>query len=540
MLSRSVSGLVLAAVVVSAAALSPTTASAKTMPPQQPLRILVVSRLSPHDLALLARRGAVGMLVPGVGPTTNRRQALAALVRGRVENARLGGIAKGPVLVDAVAATGFPTGRPVIIVTLPPKGPPILNDRRYPIAVVGRGYHGVLISRTTRLPGVVSVLDVAPTALQLPGSELLSQARPGAARAVEALDRRIAANDQLKLPSLIALAVVVGFLALFRPGAAFLAIPASLAGSLALGFAGPTSVAVLVSGFVLSTLLGALLLERLCSSELRLLALVLGVVAAYAVTMVLDATAVALNPLGPTQNSRFFGIGNQVETLLLGPVLAAAGIAGRRFGPGGFLAVGGLAFVTVAENGLGADGGGSVVFAVALALFAALLLRLRWSGLVAALGFAAVAVMALMAWDERHSGYNHMHSAFANGLSGLVAVASNRVPLSYLPAIRAWPYVGPFLLAFAAAAALTVRAAERPDRRSLLVAFVAAVVASLFVNDSAAYVLVAATTTLVALHGSRFRFGPLRLPRMGRLPASDGAVAVEASEATTGMPPRPF
>ena len=33
---------------------------------------------------------------------------------------------------------------------------------------------------------------------------------------------------------------------------------------------------------------------------------------------------VALTPLGPTQNSRFWGIGNQLETLLLAPLLAGA------------------------------------------------------------------------------------------------------------------------------------------------------------------------------------------------------------------------
>ena len=51
----------------------------------------------------------------------------------------------------------------------------------------------------------------------------------------------------------------------------------------------------------------------------------------------------AVNPFGPTQNSRFWGIGNQVETLLLAPLLAGAYLARRRFGILGFaLVVGGF------------------------------------------------------------------------------------------------------------------------------------------------------------------------------------------------------
>ena len=512
------------AVLAALAAGSAASASAKTMPQQQPLRILIVPSLTPHELARLAKRGAVGMLVPGVGPTTNRRQALAALVRGAVENARLGGVPSGPVIVNAASATGFPTGHPEIILTLPPRGRPILNDRRYPIAIVGRGYHGILISRTTRIPGLVSVLDVAPTALQRPGSELLSAAHPDAARTVENLDQRITANNQLKLPSLIAVEVLVGFLAIFFPAAAFPAIAAALLGSLGLGFVGPTNVAVLVAAFVALTLLGGIALARICSTESRLLALMLAVLAAYVVALVLDPTAVAVNPLGPTQNSRFFGVGNQVETLLLGPVLAAAGLAGRRFGLLGFLAVGVFAFVGVAENNLGADGGGAVVYAVALAVFAARLCHLRWRGLLAAMGVAGIAVMALMSYDQSHTGHDHMRSAFSHGFGGLLAVARNRIPLSYLPAVHAWTYVGPFLLAFAVVAVVAVRAAGRHNRRDLLLALVAGVVASLLVNDSAAYELVAATTTLVALHRTAFRFAPLRTMSIRPLRAAEAAL----------------
>ena len=44
----------------------------------------------------------------------------------------------------------------------------VANDHRYPIAVIGRGYHGLLRSSLTRVPGLVSIADVARTALQTP------------------------------------------------------------------------------------------------------------------------------------------------------------------------------------------------------------------------------------------------------------------------------------------------------------------------------------------------------------------------------------
>ena len=43
--------------------------------------------------------------------------------------------------------------------------------RRYPIAVVGPGYHGVLTDTSTRLTGLISIADVAPSARALERGE---------------------------------------------------------------------------------------------------------------------------------------------------------------------------------------------------------------------------------------------------------------------------------------------------------------------------------------------------------------------------------
>ena len=158
---------------------------------------------------------------------------------------------------------------------------------------------------------------------------------------------------------------------------------------------------------------------------------------------------------------------------------------------------------------------------------------------VAATGVAAIAVLALMSYDQTHTGHDHMRSAFSHGFGGLFAVAHNRIPLSYLPAIHAWAYVGPFLVAFAVVAAVAIRGSGRHDRRDLLVALVVGVVASLLVNDSAAYELVAATTTIVALHRTRFGFAPLRTLSIRPLPAAEAALVptpVTGDRPTGGSP----
>ena len=228
--------------------------------------------------------------------------------------------------------------------------------------------------------------------------------------------------------------------------------------------------------------------------------------------MAVDPTWVAINPLGPTQNSRFFGIGNQVETLLLAPVLAGAALAGRRFGVIGFIGFALLGLVTVADNSFGADGGGAVVLAVGLAVLGSRLARLRLRGMIALLTTTVACVIGLFWFDQRSGAPNHLQSAFSHGFSGLLAVARDRVPLAYEPAFHQWTFIGPFLLSFVVVAIVALRTWQTPGRRDVLLATVAALVTSLLVNDSAAYELVAGVTTLVAVGCSSFAFGPLRRP----------------------------
>ena len=83
----------------------------------------------------------------------------------------------------------------------------------------------------------------------------------------------------------------------------------------------------------------------------------------------------ALAVIGPHPDGggRFYGVTNEVETLLLPPALVLGALAGVRLLP-----VVGLALAAgIATSRIGADGGGLVVY---LAGFAVLWLRLRRPG----------------------------------------------------------------------------------------------------------------------------------------------------------------
>ncbi|MHB8471164.1 MAG: hypothetical protein ACYDCH_15645, partial [Gaiellaceae bacterium] len=188
------------------------TAGAKTVPGSPPFRVIVYDHLSQGQFRLLAARGAVGLLVPGVGPTTNRRQALAELVRGAEVNAQLGGVPRGPTLLSTHLATGTPTAPRLIVVVLPPKGPPVANDLRYRVAVLGGGFHGLLESPTTRIRGLVSIVDIAPTALGHERGSLTSTPAANPVASLASLNAQIHANNRLKLAALIVLACFVALL----------------------------------------------------------------------------------------------------------------------------------------------------------------------------------------------------------------------------------------------------------------------------------------------------------------------------------------
>jgi hypothetical protein len=198
---------------------------------------------------------------------------------------------------------------------------------------------------------------------------------------------------------------------------------------------------------------------------------------------------VALSPLGPTQNARFYGLSNLLATLLLVPALAGAVLLGRRFGMWAFAAVAALALVTVGGSQFGADGGGVVVL---LAGYAALIAP--YHGLTKRTAIAATAVVAVLALALAVGGESHVTDALGDGPVGLAEDLWRRLRLSWLRATSGW---GVGLLVGAGVAALAGLALR--ERRPLLVSFLVALAVSLVVNDSPNDVIVAGLAGYLAL-----------------------------------------
>jgi hypothetical protein len=423
-----------------------------------------------HQVVDLSRRGAVGLLVPDAGPETSRERALAALQRGEVRNSLLGNQASGEVLLREVLERPWKRIEPpMIVVGLPPPGGSA-NDRRYAIAVIASGYRGILTSESTRIPGLVSIADVAPTALGREG-KLGSMPDPRAGTmTLWDLDRRIDEHRDAKTPFLLMSLALIVFLAAFWRPAILMAFAAILLANLVLGMTSWSD----GWAFLLLTILAV---ASFFFARLPLIAhglLLVGVLAAYLVAMGVDGRWVALSPVGPTQNARFYGLSNLLATLLLVPALAGAAILGRRFGIWAFLAVAALALVTVGGSQFGADGGGVIVLLVAYAVLIA-----AYYGLTPRTALAALAIAGVLAVALALGGESHVTNALDDGPAGLAEDLWRRLELSWLRATSGW---GVGLLVGAGVAALAVLALR--ERRPLLLAYLAAIGVSLVVNDS--------------------------------------------------------
>jgi mono/diheme cytochrome c family protein len=414
--------------------------------------------VAPFDPADYADRAAVGLLVPGAGPTVTRQAALAALVRGKLEHDLLGGIAPGKTLIELGAAAG-----PEILVSLPPPGRSE-NDTRYPIALLGA--RGLLTSDSTRIDGLVSITDIATGRLRvIPNDDPV--------KAIETLDDRIDRNDRLRLPLTIALAALLIGLALVRPQLALRAVLVALAANLWLE---PT---IAVAAGVAAI---ALPLGLACTA----------ILVAYLVSMGLDPETVALSPFGPSQSGRFYGVNNLLETMLLMPSLVGAALLGRAG-----VIVGALAFVTIGGARFGADGGGIVVLAAA---YLVLYLRLRDRRPTAQLGAAVAAgavalALLLLAVDAATGGSSHVTDAVGDGPFALAGDIADRVELSVR---RTAASLGATVVVLGSLATLVV-VALRARRDAVLDAFLVGLAVSLVVNDTPGDVLGMGAAIAIAL-----------------------------------------
>ena len=484
---------------------------------RQVIPVVVVKGLSLADLQGLAQEGAVGLLVPNAGPRTSAGDAFAGMVRGVLYNARL----PRPhdlVLIHVTKANRIPAHGPLIVVGLPPERT-TKNGTRYPVAVLGPGWHGTLSSSLTRVPGLVSMADIARTALQTPHA-LHAKPSGDAAASVLRLESRIeVARSSALAATLVVLGLLVAF-ALFFPAGAPAALGAALAANLALGWAAGGSTAPRIVLLGLCTVAGGILGARFLRSRVALGFALVGVLAAYAVVMAVHPWALSLAPLGPELTSRFYGVSNLLETLLLVPALLGAKLLGERFGWLAFGAVGLLALTTIAENRLGDDGGGAIVVAASFAVLAVAISSARWRVIVPALALGVAAVVALLGADAASTTSDHLRGALDGGLRGLAHVAENRVPLSYDRMLEQWYLVFPAAIALAVGVAV-VRSARSRREAAVPVALLAGLAVSVLVNDSPAAVSLAGLTALLAVEGG-FLHRTVVLPVAARLGVSGG------------------
>ena len=171
-----------------------------------------------------AHGGALGLLVPGHGVTVTRADALAELAKQR------------------------PPAGVEVYVALPPPGR-THNIRRYPIAVVGPGYSGLLTSSATRVPGLVSIRDL---------DRLSSQPDANPRATLLRLDRRLhQAHDARNGGILVVMfsgLVLAGLALLFRSAwlarAGVLSIPAALSAALLIAALGGSRPAATITALV--------------------------------------------------------------------------------------------------------------------------------------------------------------------------------------------------------------------------------------------------------------------------------------------------
>jgi hypothetical protein len=488
-----------------------------------PLPVVVVSGLDLADLEDLVDRGAVGLLVPGSGPRISEQAALAGLERGAVRSSFRGGLPSGPVLIDVERADELPGG-PAIVLSLP-EGGDQENETRYPIAVLADGYGGLLTSDSTRVPGLVSLVDVAPTALGLADRSLRSTPSDHPVAALVALDRRISDNANARAVGALIAGLLILVLAATRPRAALLAFSTTLLANLALGAGGVSEPWVVWLVLALGAGLVAPALATIVRSPLAVGLVLAFTVAAYLLALAVDLGAVALSPLGPTQVSRFYGLSNLLSALLLVPALSAAALLQVELG---WLAAAGTAavsLVTVAGSSFGADGGTAVVLVVAYVVLGLQLVegrRRRTAGLVASAVVGAVAL--LIALDATIGATSHLTEAVGGGPAGLADDLRDRVVLSWERATDRWYYA---LLTAAAAlvlAGLLVRlVAVTPSRheRALPLALGVATLVSLLANDSPLDVVAAGLTgylTVLAYVRADRPFGRTDTSLAGALP----------------------
>jgi hypothetical protein len=409
------------------------------------------------------------------------------------------------------------------------------SDNPVAIGIAGHGFDGNLTSDSTRTDGYVLSTDVAPTILDQFGIEVPSQMSGQAIRSdgsvdpasidsfvwrMEVVSPRRGPVIGLTIAAWLAAVLIVALVGrgrIARPavrvlGLSLVYLPLLLLAGAALEPSqGSEQLLVGLGAPVLA--LATLAVLR----DYRALAIASALtVLAYGVDVIAGSRLTSLSLLGPNPGLgvRFYGIGNELEALLVVLLVAGCGAALAGFLPRlspqrsalSFLAAGLLCAFVFAAGRFGADVGAAIVFPLGAAVAAVVVAgRRRRSALPLVVG-APFAVLALLALVDLVSGANaHLTRSVldAGGLGDLADVAQRRLQLS------AHSFARPVLLFFLPVVLLlAVLAVVRRDRlrawlrevpamrAGLLGALVATLVGTL-ANDSGALLLEIGTAYLL-------------------------------------------
>ena len=415
--------------------------------------------------------------------------------------------------------------------------PPPPEDRRLSIGIAGAGFDGNLTSDSTRLDGYVLSTDLAPTVLdrfgveppaEMTGEPVHSEGSIDAG-AVASLEERMAEIQPRRGP-VIGLSLLLWVIAtalaaaIWRRRGARVALPLL---ALTIVYLPP----LLLVGAALQpskgvewvlVLLGApalALLTRRAMPGYRGLALACAVTAlAEAIDVIAGSPFTSLSLIGPNPGLgvRFYGIGNELEAILLTIVVFGTGAAIAGFWPRlparsvavAFVAVAVASALVFGLGRFGADVGAAVVLPLGGAVAAVVAVGGRRRALLLALAAPVLGLATLAAVDLVSGGDAHLTRSVldAGGSSDLADVAERRLRLSARSFSRGiYPYFLPLVIAVIALALRhrteLLRWLDRPALRAGFAGAAAAVAVGTLANDSGALLLEVGTAYLLAFAG---------------------------------------
>lgn len=412
------------------------------------------------------------------------------------------------------------------------------DDELLPIGIAGKGYDGNLTSDTTRTNGYVLSTDIAPTILEFFGLSVPDQMTGQAIRsegsvdpgAIETRAARMKVVSPRRGPvigwSLLAWVLAAALVALLSRGAlaksavrllglSVIYLPAMLLVGAALEPAQYPEMLLVMIG---APLLGAVTLAAL--RDYRALAVATAVtVCAYALDAIAGSPLSALSLLGPNPllGVRFYGIGNELESLLAVMIVGGvgAGLAGfaPRLSPGrcaaAFLAIG-LFFAAIFASGkFGADVGAAIDFPAGVACAAVAVTggRRRWIVLVILIPLIVVALLAVADLVTGANSHFTRSVLDAGGLHSLGDTAQRRLEQTGRSFIRPILAVMLPVVAILAVVCWLRRATlarwvrDYPAMRAALIGAVVATITATLANDSGALLLEIGAAYLLVFGG---------------------------------------